>query len=76
MPKSKLKATHLEQAAAKLRLTVFLLFMTTEEDEKAKAIPELAKGDVVKLKNIDPKQHLPSRRQDTRKPLLLKLLKN
>ncbi|OGI21040.1 MAG: DNA topoisomerase I [Candidatus Melainabacteria bacterium RIFOXYA12_FULL_32_12] len=34
-----------------------IVYDDREEDEKSKAIPELTKGDVLKLKKIDPKQH-------------------
>jgi DNA topoisomerase-1 len=34
-----------------------IVYDDREEDEKANAIPELEKGDILKLRKIDPKQH-------------------
>ena len=45
-------------SSSKIVFDGFLILLDDrEEDEKAKAIPELTKGDVLKLKNIDSKQH-------------------
>lgn len=45
-------------SSSKITFDGFLIvYDDREEDEKTKAIPELEKGDVLKLKKIDPKQH-------------------
>lgn len=45
-------------SSSKVTFDGFLIvYDDREEDERAKAIPELEKGDILKLKNILPKQH-------------------
>jgi DNA topoisomerase-1 len=45
-------------SSSKLTFDGFLIVYDDGEDtEKSKAIPDLEKGDIVKLRNLDPKQH-------------------
>lgn len=45
-------------SSSKITFDGFLIvYDDREDDEKSKAIPELTKGDILKLKKIDPKQH-------------------